>query len=304
MAGLAAKENLLIALVIAGTGLCFKALDPATRRPFLIALSAGVALGLGALTQPAVLILLFVVPVGYRFALAALGRRRFVARIAVIVAGAAIAIAPWMARNCIVFEGEFCGISTNGGPVFWRANNPNSTGVFMTGGRDSPLQGLSEVERNRHGYELGRQWILAHPFDAAKLTVRKEFAYLGGDDYGAYWSVLRGAGGNEDVAMRDASEGRIVLYRLASALSLAYWVLLAALCAQAIWRWPSTDSHQGRVLPPLIYPLLCGVVVFGIFESGDRQHMFAVGPLIVLAAAGIAQRLSVPDAAASGAPHR
>jgi hypothetical protein len=54
-------------------------------------------------------------------------------------------------------------------------------------------------------------------------------------------------------------------------------------------------------LLPLVYPLLSGAVVYGLFESGDRQHMFAVGPLIVLAAVGIAQREAAPRAGAHAA---
>lgn len=289
MAGLAAKENLLIACVVAGTALCFKALDPSPRRFWMAALVAGMAFGLAALTQPGVAILVIVAPVGYRFAVAEVGFRRFVIVFAIFAAGAAIAVGPWMARNCIVFDGEFCGISTNGGSVFYRANNPNASGVWTTV-RGTPLEGLPELEENRRGYELGRQWIFAHPLDMAKLTLRKELAYLGSDDYGAYWSVLRGAGGSEDEALAAANSARIALYPLARGVSLVYWVLLAALCVQAIRNEPPTASRQSRPVLPLVYPLLCGAAVFGIFESGDRQHMFAVAPLIVLAASGVAQR--------------
>jgi 4-amino-4-deoxy-L-arabinose transferase-like glycosyltransferase len=289
MAGLAAKENLLIASVVAGTALCFSALDPSTRRPWVSALAAGIAFGLAGLTQPGLLVLLVSVPICYRFAIADVGIRRFAVGFAIFSAGAMITVAPWMARNCIVFDGEFCGISTNGGSVFYRANNANATGVFTTA-RGTPLSGLPELEQNRLGYELGRQWILAHPLEMAKLTLRKELAYLGSDDYGAYWSLLRGAGGGEDEAVVTASAVRIAFYRLASGASLVYWVLLAALCVQAIRRWPSTASRESHAVLPFVYPLLSGAVVFGVFESGDRQHMFAVAPLIVLAVAGVVQR--------------
>ena len=156
--------------------------------------------------------------------------------------------------------------------------------------RGTPLEGLSELERDRMGYELGRQWIRTHPLDAAKLSLRKWRAYLGGDDHGAYWGVLRGAGGNEADAVASASLGRMALYRVANVVSLAYWVLLAALCARTILGWRVDDVRDGQVFRPLVYPLLCGAAVFGIFESGDRQHMFAVGPLIVLAVAGVVHR--------------
>ena len=170
--------------------------------------------------------------------------------------------------------------------VCWPSSKPRSDASQ----RGSPIDGLSELDKNRLGYELGRQWIAAHPLDAAKLAMHKLAAYLGGDVHGAYWSVLRATGGNEDDALRTASAARLFAYRLASGVSLVYWVLLATFCAQAIWRWPPAESAIGGALAPLFYPLLCGAAVYGIFESGDRQHMFAVAPLIVLAAAGVAQR--------------
>jgi hypothetical protein len=210
MAGLAAKENLLITAVIAGTALAFKALDVSARHRIPPALAAGGAFGLAALTQPGVLVLLPALPLMYRSALATLGRRRYMAVVAAIATGAALTIAPWMLRNCAVFDGQFCGISTNGGSVFDRVNNPDASGLYMSG-RGTPLEGLSELERDRRGYELGRQWIRAHPLDAAKLSLRKWRAYLGGDDHGAYWGVLRGAGGNEADAVASASLGRMAL---------------------------------------------------------------------------------------------
>ncbi len=209
--------------------------------------------------------------------------------VAAIATGAALTIAPWMLRNCAVFDGQFCAISTNGGSVFYRVNNPDASGLYMSG-RGTPLEGLSELERDRRGYELGRPWIRAHSLDAAKLSLRKWRAYLGGDDHGAYWGVLRGAGGNEADAVASASLGRMALYRVANVVSLAYWVLLAAMCARTILGWRVDDVRDGQVFRPLVYPLLCGAAVFGIFESGDRQHMFAIGPLIVLAAAGVVHR--------------
>jgi len=289
MAGLAAKENLLVAAVTIGIALGFQAFDPAARRPLILACCAGIALGVAILAQPGVLPLLVAVPICYRFAIGDLGSHRYVARVALVVGGAAIIVTPWVVRNCAVFDGAFCGISTNGGSVFYRANNPNASGIY-TSERGSPLEGLAEVDKNRRGYELGRQWIAAHPLDAAKLTMQKLVAYLGGDIHGAYWGVLRATGGDEEEAFRTASAARMVTYRLASGVSLVYWVLLAVFCAQALWRGPPAGSLVGDVLVPLFYPFVCGAAVYGIFESGDRQHMFAVGPLIVLAAVGIMPR--------------
>ncbi|MEO8305004.1 MAG: glycosyltransferase family 39 protein [Betaproteobacteria bacterium] len=289
MAGLAAKENLLIAAVIAAIALSYKAVDAKTRSPIVIAGAAGAVFGLAALTQPGLLVLTLAAPVMFRSAITDIGARRFTSIVAAMLAGALLALAPWMVRNCVVFEGEFCGIAANGGSVFYRANNANATGLFMYG-RGGPLRGLPEVERNRRGYELGRQWIVTHPLDAVQLSARKVFAYLKGDDHGAYWSVLRQPGGDEENALRNASESRMALYRIASGVSLAYWVLLAALSVQALRNGRLADERDRYDFRPLVYPLLCGAAVFGLFESGDRQHMFAVGPLFVLAAAGIVRR--------------
>jgi hypothetical protein len=240
------------------------------------------------------------IPVCYRFVVGELGVRRFIGRLGLVIAGATIVVSPWVVRNCLVFDGAFCGVSTNGGSVFYRANNPSASGTYMRE-PGTVLEGLPEVDKDRRGYELGRQWIAAHPLDAAMLSMRKVTMYLGGDAHGAYWSLFRATGGTEEHAFRTATAARTLAYSFGGGLSLIYWVLLAAFCVQAIWRWPVESPRTARALLPLVYPLLSGAVVYGLFESGDRQHMFAVGPLIVLAAVGIAQREAAPRAGAHAA---
>jgi hypothetical protein len=54
--------------------------------------------------------------------------------VVVFAAGYSATVGLWQWRNCVVFEGRFCGISTNGGNVAYRANNPLATGLWTREG--------------------------------------------------------------------------------------------------------------------------------------------------------------------------
>ncbi|MEM8757038.1 MAG: hypothetical protein AAGF47_04565 [Planctomycetota bacterium] len=53
-------------------------------------------------------------------------------------------IAPWTYRNYQAFD-DFALISTNGGPVFWMGNNPDTDGTYMS--LPDSVEGMSETER-------------------------------------------------------------------------------------------------------------------------------------------------------------
>jgi hypothetical protein len=99
--------------------------------------------------------------------------------------------------------------------------------------------------------------------------VKKMMFFLGSDNYGAYWAIRQGSGA--------------MAYEIANLLSLLFWLFLAAMCVRALLHFRREDRVE-EILP-LIYPFIYGLVVFAVFESGSRQHIFAVGPLIALASA-------------------
>lgn len=293
MAGLASKENLTLAMLLVGIALALKAFDPSTRRPVWAAFGSGAAFGLGALAQPGLALFVAMTPLMYRFAARTLGKHAFITRLAVILAGMALCIAPWTVRNCIVFEGKFCGISTNGGSVFYRANNPQATGTWTDEG-EIAIEHLPELEQNELGFRLGREWIMSHPLQAAALSMRKLIYLLGTDDYGPYWGILRATGLRDEEAYRINPPARIATFHIANIVSLVFWVLLAALCVRALLIYRAQNLLAFENVLPLVYPLLYSACVFAVFESGSRQHIAATGPLFILAASACAAHVSDP----------
>jgi len=282
-AGLPAKETLTLAMLLVGAALSLKALSETERRPWAAGVAAGAAYGLASLAQPGFLLFLLTIPIAFRFAARSLGVTEFVTRIGVIMVGAMLCIVPWVLRNNMIFEGEFVGVATNGGSVFYRANNPRATGEWAAEG-EIPITHLPELEQNKLGFALGREWIKSHPLDMLRLSLRKVTYLLASDDDGPYWGIFRGTGRNHDDSRRLNSSGRIAAFELASLASLVFWILFAAWGASALLALRSHRDPSAERLLPLIYPLLYSACVFSIFESGTRQHIAAAGPLFALAA--------------------
>lgn len=282
-AGLASKENLTVAMIVSGSTFCIAAFESMGRKSWFFAAGAGLSFGLAALTQPGLLLLVAAIPLIYRKEFLC-RPGQFVARSAVVIVFAVISLLPWHIRNCMVFDSQFCGIATNGGSVFYRANNPKATGLWIEEG-DVPISHLPELTQNQIGFELGKQWIRDNPHEFLKLALKKLTHFVGDDKYGASFGILRGKGLDYEQAMRTSSPERLWSYRTAAWISLAFWVMVVAWSARAIGfsAWKNHFPKSERLLP-LVYPLLYSAAVFSVFESGSRQHIVAEGVLLVLAA--------------------
>jgi hypothetical protein len=235
------------------------------------------------LAQPGLLLFVLSMPLCYRY-LRGASLWRYFGFSAIVLACAALALVPWQMRNCALFDGQFCSVATNGGSVFYRANNPLATGEWTAEGA-IPITHLPELEQNRLGFELGKQWILANPGDFAILAAKKLGLLLRDDRYGAYWGVLRGTGHEHTKAIRLASSERMLAYQVLNTLSWLFWAGVTGLIANRLIRLALGGDRAmiGRLLP-LLYPLLYSGAVFAVFESDRRQHMMALALLLVLAA--------------------
>jgi len=293
-AGIPSKENLTIAAMLVCTACLLRSRSGGeSTAPYAWAVLGGIALGAASLAQPGLALLVVSVPIAYRHYLP-VRLMPLVAWLACILLGLVMTVAPWMVRNAIVFDGAFWGISTNGGSVFYRANNPLATGNFLPRG-EVDLSNLPELEQNATGTRLAKEWIASNPTRALRLSVWKIAHLVGSDDYGPYWAVLRGLGESDESATRNATPQRAWLFRATNLLALAFWVAVCALAATALLRALRTGSHLRGEWSPLLYPMLYSLAVFAIMESGARQHMAAIAPILVLAAA--CARSSVRDAA-------
>lgn len=286
LAATASKEMLTLTATLAAISLFVDACM-ANPRPAGRAFLSGVGIGVSALAQPGLLLVGLAWPMIFRKFLSPNGWRRSITILLVWALGVGAVLGPWMLRNCTQFEGTFCGIATNGGSVFYRANNPLATGQWIREG-EVPLEPVPELQRNRQGFEMGIRWIVENPLQAMALSARKVTFLLGSDDTGPYYAIFRGLGGTHADAESGVSPGRHLAYRIAAAIALAFWLFIVSACLNYAWYGPL--EGDSRTVPILMAPLVCCIPVFAIFESGPQQHVAAMGPLVLLAAAFLCGR--------------
>ena len=231
-------------------------------------LGAGSSLGLAALTWPATALFAFVL-----LAYDIIGNERPIViarRFLPVLAVLGLIVGAWAYRNYLVLGTPV--IATNGGNVFYLANNPLADGGYSEVGERS-LAGLTEVERNRTGSRWAWEWIRSHPGDYLRLVLRKHLYFLGDDSMGAYETLKRGF---------DISDSR---YAIAKAASNSFWLLLWMMILVNVVR----QSEGGEALP-LITVLMLSVCCFyamdSLFQGGSRHHVPVAASIAALATLG------------------
>ena len=241
---------------------------------------AGIVGGVTALTRPTMLLfpLLWAVfaLVGSNFK----GRLRHVVIATLLMVAT---IAPWTLRNYRVLH-AFVPISTNGGDVFYRANNGLATGSYTPAAEEDlgELQDQNEAIWDQESYKRGKNWIRSHPFGFVKLAVFKAIFFGQDDQTGIYWSLRRG----------HHSEGRA--YMALGVLSDAWWQFLCSLGLLAVWRgWRGFLPDARATLFASGYALL--VLVHLVYESQSRYRMPAIGVLIAIIVASLCKTSRAAD---------
>lgn len=269
-AGIATKEAVVaLALTLSFLLYCAGQDSPTPALRWLSRLGAGLALGLAVLSQPAVILL----PVAYGLADLA-GRvplRRAVPSWALLAAGLASMVAPWILRNEQALGRPV--LSTNGGSVFYRGNNPAATGGYVKHGERS-LAHLNELEASDAGYRWGMEWIRENPGDFLALSLRKQILFLGDDAVGVYETLKR--------ALREDGAFYAFLKLAASAWWWGLWLLIFL----GVLGFFVGRRTPGSAPPGLLLLLLAFLVLWAIdsvFESGSRHHVPMVGAIAVLA---------------------
>jgi 4-amino-4-deoxy-L-arabinose transferase-like glycosyltransferase len=239
------------------------------------AVLAGAAVGLSALVKPSMLLF----PSVWIGSIVVLpGRGELIKRAAVAAVVMAAVLLPWATRNYVVL-GEFVTVSTNGGSVFYRANNPEASGGFTPRGeRDLDALLGDEVAWNRTGFEWGRQWIAENPLKFVKLIFAKQRIFLASDDSGMYWTLER-------LVEANPSQYGPLQKGLALAgvyVSNLWWFALWVLTAVSLWRYREVWMRPRTAI--LTLPFLYMLGVHSVFESQPRYHM-PVAPLICIVSA-------------------
>lgn len=269
-AGLVTKELQVLALATLAL-----ALYPLRPRVWP-ALGAGIAFGLATLTQPALLF----APLAFLLfeALRATTWRAASLRSLCFLAGFAAAIAPWTARNALVF-GSFVPITSTSGFALFIANNDRAWGGWIdiaSIGDPALDQSRDELGASREAMRRALGWMAENPGRAATLTLRKQQLFLGDDSDGPYAALRRalGIGGG--------------VYVAAKLVTLAFWLTICVATAvflAAAW------YARGGVLPSLgTLPILLFFYLFclhSLVESGSRHHVALAGAQAALLGAWI-----------------
>ncbi len=271
LSGLASKELLLVMLVPLVVLLYLRTTLCSTRKAISRLLLSGAICGVASLTQPGLLFLPAI------FALDGLIRRATIRelglRLAMVTLGMAVVILPWSLRNRRVL-GTWVLISTNGGSVFYRANNPLATGGYTPRGERS-LALLNEAEQSRFGFKWGLEWIRANPGAFLKLAPRKQMLLLGDDAVGIYSTLKQGLG--------IAGIGYASWKAVANGFWWLIWLAVLAGCGGA-WKQGSVARPEVLLMMSVVLYI---VIVHCVFESAGKYHVPAIGIIAILAAQSV-----------------
>ncbi|HKV62597.1 MAG TPA: glycosyltransferase family 39 protein [Candidatus Acidoferrum sp.] len=268
IAGFAGKELLVVPLLCLILLTFSRALESrSSSGGFAMTILSGLLLGAMSLTQPSFMLFVFVLIIYDCI------RNRNLLGVGVraifVVAALCAVILPWTFRNHRVL-GAWVPISTNGGDVFYRANNSLATGGFTPKAEQS-LDDLDEVSRGKVGFRLGVKWIQTHPGKFLLLAVRKQYLFLGDDAQGAFETLKRGLG---------IGGLRYVLWKAVSNFYWWFiWMLILLMLLQK-WRNPLLEN---ALFIAVMLGVLYLVAMHSVFESGGKYHEPLMGLIAVIA---------------------
>jgi 4-amino-4-deoxy-L-arabinose transferase-like glycosyltransferase len=258
----------------------FFVLDPRTRVQQAAPLLA--VFGLGALTAFAGYVRGEFLAYGGLLALLVLWRYRRQAALllAALAAGAALVVVPWTVRNAITMDELIVG-TTGAGRVMYQGHNPDTDGgpsLIATGQLEARFLGLPrkelELESNREGSRLAREWALDHPVDELRLIPKRLYRLFRSDESGVTWV--------QSNKPWFGTEGADRLIRLSS---FAFFGLIAVALASARLWWRPRDPRFWAVFGLVPFYML----IFGVLFIGDPRYHYALYiPIAVFASAGFA----------------
>ena len=207
-------------------------------------------------------------------------RRQSALPLAALAAGAAIVVVPWTVRNMVAMDEVIVG-TTGAGRVMYQGHNPDTDGgpsLIATGQLEAQFAGLPrkelELESNREGSRLAREWALDHPVEELQLVPKRLYRLFRSDESGVTWLQS-----NKPWL---GTEGADRLIRLSS---FAFFGLIAMSLASARLWWRPQDPRFWAVFGVVPFYML----IFGVLFIGDPRYHYAMYfPLAVFAAPGFA----------------
>ena len=267
--GVPLTENLSLLLLL----FCVLLFDLALAGSRRALVFTGLTYGIAALVRPS-LLLLPALWAGMAWTSAGLRWRPVLAVATATLIGMAV-IAPWTIRNMHVL-GHPVLISTNGGDVLYRANNPLASGNWSPAGeRDLNAFIRDEVRWNTTGSAWAWEWIKLNPAAFSKLVVRKIGFLWGWEEEGILFKMHY-----PEIILSAPIFAAVV-----STVMNAWWfILLCAVAASLIYKRAALT--QSALAVGLMSAVLLLTAVHMLYESHARYHMPFTAELILLAFAG------------------
>ena len=193
-----------------------------------------------------------------------------------IVATAAIVVAPWLVRNYDMFHR--LSMTSNAGVNFWMGNHSGASGAYSFPRDNNPLAAVADdFDRSDLGFQRGLDFIRSHPLEYC-LIEGKKFAHFFAADY---WLLMTmeykpewATSPNAAAVFSQLSLSNIIL------LHLPY--VVAVLLGSFGLICPARGSENRFFLLRGI--LLYWLVIHLVFYA-DARYRFPVVPLFILAAA-------------------
>ncbi len=278
--------TVLCALAVIATGL----LNGSARPRALAWIGVGMGAGCAALIRSEGAVLAVIPPLVD----ASLGHYRRAARIAaLVVVGAALAIAPWAWRNFRVF-GAFVPTSTNTGRAFWIGHNPDANGAMSAklqqemdarfehadAGVPRPI---AEVRLNRRYLDAAIDWAREHPREEVELLFLRTFHLWRGDHA---WSSWYDYDYGTDPPLL-SSGVRVALERLGN----AYYVVLLVVGVLGLVARIRSRNATARFL---IAVVASWSIIFAGMHADPRYH-FPLLPILAVFAADFVASHAAPS---------
>jgi len=181
-----------------------------------------------------------------------------------------ILITPWSIRNTNLW-GEFVLISTNGPPVFWMGNNPDSDGSYMK--LPEWTNSLNEYERAEQLGKLSREYIIDEPLSFIVRSFIKVAKVHSAETIAVHW--------NEKGIIEILGMGALLPLKIVAQL---YWMLILISALVGIF----ILFYKNPALKVFFHPtfIMWGyfAAIHGIIVSQDRYHFPSVPYIAILSA--------------------
>jgi 4-amino-4-deoxy-L-arabinose transferase-like glycosyltransferase len=207
-------------------------------------------------------------------------RRNALLPLAAFAIGGAAIVTPWVVRNQVQMGEPIVG-TTGSGRVAYQGHNPDADGgasLVATTQLEAKFAGLSrkqiELQSNKEGSRLAREWALDHKLDELKLVPLRLYRLFRSDESGVTWV--------QSNKPWFGPSGADKLIRLSG--FTFFGLIGVALISVRLW-WRPRDPRFWAVFGIVPFYML----MFGVLFIGDSRYHYAMYiPIAIFASPGLA----------------